>query len=517
MSDDEKRKSTESLPARPFGPSSSSSSSSSEDLLDKSASQPNIAIPPAPMSQSMVGNISAGPTLSNLSVTSSHTSSLSGTTVTSDNASTDGGETGDRGELKDDVGRGGQRGGGAGQKGGGAGQKGGGAGQKGGGEGRKASLQLESPSESRSTLPGHSRMHSDPNLEIKEMKPARKGEGHSGRGQGGMDRSTDDLNLDIDSALAEIMSGVQSLEMQTLDMPLDKLPKPSVTHPRHTPDLVLDLPVSTERGSRERNDPDSPTMSTAEVFAKSNQSTIKKGQSLSTGKHGGGFSRSDPIMPHRMGRSADQDVMTMSVGPMSVGSMSSFGSPSVQRSPSHRSATSVQVKSRMVATAPSRTVPERYSDPSSETTLPTVSSMMVKSTTLPAQPTIPHVMMKSTTGSASSAPPPDTAKSRTLPANTRTTPDRSLTPELFSTAAPDRPTTPDRPVLNAVPKPFVAELENVVGSSSSRGPTPERGEKPKPPIKVKPPLLRKPGKSPEVLRRLREHQEALGQTPNPPP
>ena len=120
-------------------------------------------------------------------------------------------------------------------------------------------------------------------------------------------KTTEDLHNDIDSALAEVMSGLQSLEMQqTMDKaPVSTTPQTTTATmnvaAKHTPDLVLDLPVSDEPPSpKERGSPlggsgseksvstasssgsdtESPTLSTAEVFAKSNQSTIKKGQTI---------------------------------------------------------------------------------------------------------------------------------------------------------------------------------------------------------------------------------------------
>ena len=287
-----------------------------------------------------------------------------------------------------------------------------------------------------------------------------------------IEKSTEDLNQDIDTALAEIMSEVEMLELQTMDKGVDKRPKPAVAHPKHTPDLVLDLPVTTEKQTH--GDPDSPTMSTAEVFAKSNQSTIKKGQSLVGSSKLGNVMHMEASGGHLGTRSVDDDIMVKSAGPMT-----SFGQVNVKGSQTLSSNTQ---KSMTIGTV--RNLSERYCNPTSETKQGNLVQGIGRSSTLP-------------TSSRSTAEPAGMLK---------------------HLHAQERPATPERSILQAIPKPFVAELESVVSSSSSRGPTPDRTtDKPKPPIKAKPPLMRKPGKSPEVLRRLREHQEALSQTPNAPP
>lgn len=110
----------------------------------------------------------------------------------------------------------------------------------------------------------------------------------------------EDITQDIDNALAEMMSNLHSLELQQkTDRPLrtasERKPteeKPLIrkhslpsANPKHTPDLVLDLPPNTESPSppQEKNDPDSPSdrLSAAETFAMSNQCTMKKGSSSS--------------------------------------------------------------------------------------------------------------------------------------------------------------------------------------------------------------------------------------------
>ena len=103
---------------------------------------------------------------------------------------------------------------------------------------------------------------------------------------------TEDLAQDIDTVLAEVMSGLESLQMKQIDSTKDEQEKPSSApsvKPRNTPDLVQDLPVTSHLLSPSENSYSIPedtqcsmlSLSTAEVFADSNQSTIKKG-SLAT-------------------------------------------------------------------------------------------------------------------------------------------------------------------------------------------------------------------------------------------
>ena len=102
-----------------------------------------------------------------------------------------------------------------------------------------------------------------------------------------VDISTEDLQQDIDQALAEVMSGLQSLEMQQKadNIPMKpKPPKPPSANPKHTPDLVLDLPVSAEptspKDSNAHLEPPPGVLSAAETFAMSNQCTMKKASSM---------------------------------------------------------------------------------------------------------------------------------------------------------------------------------------------------------------------------------------------
>ena len=101
---------------------------------------------------------------------------------------------------------------------------------------------------------------------------------------------TDDLAQDIDTVLAEVMSGLESLQMKmdSTKTEQEKTVSAPTAKPRNTPDLVQDLPVTSHLLSPSENSYSMPedtcsmlSLSTAEVFADSNQSTIKKG-SLAT-------------------------------------------------------------------------------------------------------------------------------------------------------------------------------------------------------------------------------------------
>lgn len=87
------------------------------------------------------------------------------------------------------------------------------------------------------------------------------------------------LSSDIDVALAEVMDGIKSLEMQQKSDKRMSLPT-SKSKPKHTPDLVIDLPEGCSDSPPSHSGPDSPTLSAAETFALSNQGTLKKGNSL---------------------------------------------------------------------------------------------------------------------------------------------------------------------------------------------------------------------------------------------
>ncbi|XP_013083230.2 SLIT-ROBO Rho GTPase-activating protein 1-like isoform X3 [Biomphalaria glabrata] len=109
------------------------------------------------------------------------------------------------------------------------------------------------------------------------------------RGDLSHDSTTDDFSVDIDSALEEVMAGLKSLEMQQKQDKRMSLPAVKVKQtPKHTPDLVIDLPDGDNSGSSTDTHPDSPTISAAETFAQSNQGTLKKAGNPQMG-------RQDPV------------------------------------------------------------------------------------------------------------------------------------------------------------------------------------------------------------------------------
>lgn len=89
---------------------------------------------------------------------------------------------------------------------------------------------------------------------------------------------SEDFCVDIDTALEEVMAGLRSLEMQQKHDKRMSLPAVKTKQtPKHTPDLVLDLPDGDiTSSSTDSIEPTSPTISAAENFAKSNQGTLKK-------------------------------------------------------------------------------------------------------------------------------------------------------------------------------------------------------------------------------------------------
>ena len=99
--------------------------------------------------------------------------------------------------------------------------------------------------------------------------------------------STEDLAQDIDTVLAEVMSGLESLQMNQNRTESSKTDEEKTTlttptaKPRNTPDLVQDLPVASHLLAVGENSIPEDTcslssFSSAELFADSNQSTLKK-------------------------------------------------------------------------------------------------------------------------------------------------------------------------------------------------------------------------------------------------
>lgn len=118
-------------------------------------------------------------------------------------------------------------------------------------------------------------LHHGPSVELKRQRSSPE------KTQSNRSSASDDITS-MDTVLAEIMSDVRSLEMQQstdkrMSLPLQK----SKSTSKHTPDLVLDLPEgSNSLSPQDGSDRDSPTLSAAETFAKSNQGTLKKAASM---------------------------------------------------------------------------------------------------------------------------------------------------------------------------------------------------------------------------------------------
>lgn len=282
-----------------------------------------------------------------------------------------------------------------------------------------------------------------------------------------LDKSPEDLGLgdlehDINSALEEIMSGVKSLELQQKDdkdtgstsgMP----PKFPVGNLKETPDLVLDLPVgdearehpspkSTHSGSSGKSssgtsstDSDSPTLSTAELFANNNQCTMKKGSSM----------------------------------PRGVTAPSAIKMGDVKRSFS------------TTGTASSR---GRY------TKNPTQTAVEI-------QPEESIWEAQKPSSFARMTPPPRTS-SRQTPSPQTVTLDKSEMSERSHSPSPGAESLGPSAVPTPIPHP-VPRLTPVSARKGLDKPMPpEKPEKPKPPPKsLKPPLMKKPTRSPEVPRK----------------
>ena len=444
--EEDKRRSTESLPAKAFG-----ISKSSEDCIDKSASHPNITNLP-PSSQTHLGLSQAHQSLTTSDSAVSEYDSLGGSyqSLTSQQTDADSASTG--------------------------------------GDNNQAKHQ-DSP-------PYHT--HD-------------KGGGPGGEPKDGMPKhsTTEDIEQDIDSALAEVMSGLQSLEMQQRDT--ITLDKPPIAHPKHTPDLVLDLPVGMDAGSPRQHSnsrgssrggsrEESPT-STAEMFAKSDQCTIKKGSTMSQ-PHGPGGLR---------GRIYDGGMDSEGGGVMVALPNQHLGGSSMKRSTSSNVA-SIAARTKVILPKP-----ERYSDPVTEVELPearphpqTVSTAN-KSRTLPIghgrpighapeeQLGLPHDRSMSLPSRQAMVARPITPDRSYLSDKAIAGSDRPQTPDRLHerSLTPERPMTPDKPQLQLKPKVY-STFHKVLPPVLP----PEVPDKPKVPPKAKPPVMRKPSKSPEVFKKV---------------
>ena len=293
------------------------------------------------------------------------------------------------------------------------------------------------------------------------------------------EKTTDDLQHDIDSALAEVMSGLQSLEMQQHggekppQRKARKAPKPPPAHPKHTPDLVLDLPVTSDAPSspKDHSDSDSESsnssssnlLSTAEVFANANQSTIKKGASMPRGST---IASGLPLVANKK-RSASSSGTARPVTETEEGAML-----------------------RGVMT---------------ESMTETSSGLLSTSHT-------PSIMSSSFSGALPSAPssrPPGPTKgppmlvprrSKQHPPETSTADTRTQKPA----PAPEKSGVHER-LLRPSPTPASREASPAPG-----GEKPALPDKPKPPLKTKPSVMKKPARSPEVLKRLKDRHSGGG-------
>ncbi len=311
-----------------------------------------------------------------------------------------------------------------------------------------------------------------------------------------LDKSPEDLGLgdlehDINSALEEIMSGVKSLELQqkdeTKDPPTSGMPPkfPVGNTLKDTPDLVLNLPVgddvreqpspksvhsgtSVKTGSS--TDSDSPTLSTAELFANNNQCTMKKGSSMprNVTPPGGGSKLSGDVK-----RSYSTAGTTSSRGKYPVASPQT----AVEIDPGE----TIWETQKPALVAPRRTPPP----PRATTASPSGGGVVLRQAPLPPS------------GGAGA------------PASERLLGNRSSSPAGgVSSSGPSLvPTTIPHPAPRLTPVSQRKDLQN----------KPAPPEKPKPPPKsTKPRLMKKPARSPDVARRVdrgsKEEEQEIGQS-----
>ena len=295
-----------------------------------------------------------------------------------------------------------------------------------------------------------------------------------------LDKSPEDLGLgdlehDINSALEEIMSGVKSLELQQKDekdpgstsggMP----PKFPVGNLKETPDLVLDLPVgddakehpspkSTHSGSSGKSssgtsstDSDSPTLSTAELFANNNQCTMKKGSSMPRG-----VTTTSAIKTGEVKRSFS-----------TAGTASSRGKYIKNQA---QTAVEIEPEETIWETQKPSLIARRTAPPRAAQTYSTPRETPSPQTVVPDRPGMSERLL----GPKSHSPSPS--------------PGSNQGPPIVPTPIP-------HPAPRLTPVSARKELDK---------PTPpEKPEKPKPPPKsMKPPLMKKPAKSPEAPRKI---------------
>lgn len=289
----------------------------------------------------------------------------------------------------------------------------------------------------------------------------------------------EDWAHELDSTLEEIMKGVHSLEVQqNCDKQQHQEQKvkankpenlPPVITTKDAPDLVLGLPVGqsspsptpSPKGPKD----DSPTLSTAEMFANNNQSTIKKGSHVAVQKA--------PMIEVSSGytQSASTTMPRMTEPP----NLADF-EMAIKRSQSTTAALQELLRQGMIENQKT-TLSSRRDEVNS--------------------PELPISVLQQRIANVVRPPGPDHHYHQ---APTLSPHSRSLTPE--------RPGSPARLVIytQSTPPPGIG-----AGSGGRVGgvgvdhirPSPERQGGLKPSVRAKPPVMKKPGKSPDVLKRLR--------------
>ncbi|XP_035828526.1 SLIT-ROBO Rho GTPase-activating protein 1 [Aplysia californica] len=285
------------------------------------------------------------------------------------------------------------------------------------------------------------------------------------------DSTSDDLSVDIDTALEEVMAGLKSLEMQQKQDKRMSLPAVKVKQtPKHTPDLVLDLPDGNgSNSSTDSAEPDSPTISAAETFAQSNQGTLKK----ASGGEGG--------EPHRE---------------MGIGSSSSVivggGGSHLARSMSQETSSRLSISSEPGDLARNRDGREilTFGRPvgslmtTSQSPLSTFAISSLKRTQS-AMPSPGRPI-----DNQSRSPAVGDLKSSPRSADVGSSSSSSLSPISITAHVPAPAPTP--PIfIPPVPKSLASS--GAPTTAPTMGPVPPPvAQKPKPPMKVKPPVMKKP-------------------------
>ena len=337
-----------------------------------------------------------------------------------------------------------------------------------------------------------------------------------------LDKSPEDLGLgdlehDINSALEEIMSGVKSLELQQKEEPPEPssgsgmLPKFPVGNLKETPDLVLDLPVGDEvkeqpspksihssssikSSGTSSTDSDSPTLSTAELFANNNQCTMKKGASASMPRGvtppGGGTGK----LPGSPGQEVKRSYST-------AGTVSTRGKYQYQKT----HAVEIEAGDTIWESQKPGMVARRTPPPPPKASRQTPSPGPTP-TAAPAMATERLLGMRSHSpipGLVPGSGPTLTSGLGAVTSGPNTGPDPTATTVV---PGPQGPVPVPTPIPHPAPRltPVTARKDRDSDPSRDRDrDRPTRPEKPKPPPKsMKPPLMKKPTRSPEVPRKV---------------